>query len=468
MDAKTASFILRASRLHNSKYDYSKSVYQTWESKVVIICNEHGEFLQSAGGHLSGQGCNACGNIRNRRTISNEDYIKSCKEIHGDRYDYTEVRYTGKDNKVRIICRTHGIFEQCANSHKRGSGCRQCSIKHRGSNTKWTTKTFIEACKEVHGNTYTYNNTIYTKGNERIAIECRVHGEFNQIARNHLNLKHGCPRCGLEATTSKQRFSIDTFIKNARAVHGEKYNYSKVEYINCSTKVTITCPIHGDFMQTPHDHVNRKCQCQKCSNSYKPTNEEFADNARYVHGEKYDYSQVGYVNCDTTVSIICPLHGTFEQTPYNHVNLKCGCPKCSRIGYSKAQIEWLTFLETYYNIDIQHIGNSPSEFRIQSTNWRADGYCKETNTIYEYHGSYYHGDPRLYEPNVVNGVNKRTMGELYANTILRESKIKELGYNLVVIWDYDWLRWMKAIKRLQMRFRKSREIDSITKRMALL
>lgn len=462
MDSKTAKFILRAKKIHNDKYDYSKVVYQTCESKVTIVCKEHEEFVQSAGAHLSGQGCKQCGHQKNRRTISNEDFIAACRKVHGDKYDYSEVIYTGKENKVRIICSIHGAFDQNANSHKRGSGCRDCAINNRPLNKKWTTKTFIEACAKVHENRYNYDKVEYTKGQNKIIITCLVHGDFPQIARNHLNLKHGCPQCANISSALKQRFTTDQFIENARAIHGDKYDYSKVEYVRCDTDVTIICPIHGDFVQKPYDHVNRCSQCLKCSNHYSPSNEEFIENAKEVHGDKYEYTKVNYTNCDTPVIITCKKHGNFEQTPYVHVNMRCGCPKCGCIGYSKSQVEWLTFVEKFYGISIHHIGNSAQEYRIKDTYWRADGYCEETNTIYEYHGSYYHGDPKLYEPGIVNAINQKTMGSLYEKTLMREKKIKELGYNLVVMWESEWLCINKSIGMFQKKFRMIHAVDTIT------
>ena len=119
----------------------------------------------------------------------------------------------------------------------------------------------------------------------------------------------------------------EDFIKKARAVHGDKYDYSKVEYVNNRTKVCIICPIHGEFWQTPICHLKGNI-CPKCSKNKKPTTEEFIQKAKEVYGEKYDYSKVEYINNSTKVCIICPEHGEFLQSSTKHF-MGQGCPKCN-------------------------------------------------------------------------------------------------------------------------------------------
>lgn len=123
-----------------------------------------------------------------------------------------------------------------------------------------------------------------------------------------------------------KKLSIEEWIEKARKVHGDRYDYSKVEYVDAHTKVTITCPIHGDFIQTPNSHLNGG-GCPKCGGSMKLTTQEFIARARKIHGDKYDYSKVDYINANTKVCIICPIHGEFWQTPSKHLNGR-GCNEC--------------------------------------------------------------------------------------------------------------------------------------------
>ena len=132
------------------------------------------------------------------------------------------------------------------------------------------------------------------------------------------------------------------FIEKARQIHGDKYDYSKVEYVNTKTKVCIICPEHGEFWMTPHNHIQKR-GCKICGKikqgksfdkrdkkKYVEINKRgFIEKAKQIHGNKYDYSKVEYVNTKTKVCIICPEHGEFWQTPSAHIHLKQGCPKCN-------------------------------------------------------------------------------------------------------------------------------------------
>ena len=128
--------------------------------------------------------------------------------------------------------------------------------------------------------------------------------------------------------------TTEEFIEKAKEIHKNKYDYSKVEYVNTTTPVTIICPIHGEFQQRPTDHLKgygcKRCAAIKANESRKLTTEEFIRRARKVHGDKYDYSKTNYVNNNTKVTIICPIHGEFYQLPYNHLRGK-GCRKCNSL-----------------------------------------------------------------------------------------------------------------------------------------
>lgn len=140
--------------------------------------------------------------------------------------------------------------------------------------------------------------------------------------------------------------TTEEFIRNARKIHGDKYDYSRVEYINDSTKVCIICPIHGEFLKTPSNHLHKRwaqgcpyCAKQILSEKFKKSNDEFISDAITKHSSKYDYSKVQYKNGKAKVCIICPEHGEFWQEPFSHLS-GCGCPKCSN-NYRKTTEEWI-------------------------------------------------------------------------------------------------------------------------------
>lgn len=185
---------------------------------------------------------------------------------------------------------------------------------------KLTTEEFIKRAREVHGDKYDYSKVEYDGSHKKVCIICPKHGEFWQDPSSHL-AGFGCAEC-----TGRKISSTENWIKKAKKIHGDKYNYSKVEYKNNKTKVCIVCPEHGEFWQTPHDHLEGK-GCQKCAKQYHPTTEEWIERAKKVHGDKYDYSKVVYEKAHKKICIICPKHGEFWQEPDNH--LRWGCKSCS-------------------------------------------------------------------------------------------------------------------------------------------
>ena len=250
----TEEFIKRAREVHGDKYDYSKTNYKGLREKVCIICPKHGEFWQLACSHIDGHGCIKCNN--GSKPMSQDDFIKKAKEIHGDKYDYSKVDYVNSRSKVCIICPKHGEFWQKAMTHLEGRGCKKC----RGGNKVSTLIDFIDQAKKVHGDKYDYSKVEYTNSQTKVCIICPKHGEFWQTPNSHLN-GAGCTSCWKE----NRVLGKEEFIKRAREVHGDKYDYSKVNYINASTSVCIICPKHGEFWQTPHSHLNGN-GCQFCSN----------------------------------------------------------------------------------------------------------------------------------------------------------------------------------------------------------
>ena len=251
-----------------------------------------------------------------------EEFIAKAKLVHGDKYDYSKVEYVGALTKVCIICPKHGEFCQEANSHLRGQGCPKCKYEKQTC----TTDEFIAKAKKIHGDKYDYSKVEYVNDRTKVCIICPKHGEFWQTPNSHLN-GYGCSKCAYEVKGKRRSFSKEEFIKKTRKVHGDKYDYSKVNYVNNYTKVCIICHEHGEFWQTPSAHL-RGQGCPKCKSKKQTcTTDEFIAKAKKIHGDKYDYSKVNYLNRKTKVCIICPDHGEFWQTPNHHLS-GCGCPKC--------------------------------------------------------------------------------------------------------------------------------------------
>lgn len=206
-----------------------------------------------------------------------EDFIKQACKVHGNRYDYSKVNYTGSGNRVCIICPKHGEFWQTPHEHLRGGNCPKCSVKAKLDNDS-----FIEKARKVHGNKYDYSNVNYVNNRTPIYITCPEHGDFKQRPSAHL-YGAGCPKCGSISTANKKRTTQDEFIEKARKVHGDKYDYSKVQYVNANTPVTIICPLHGGFLQMPSKHLNGH-GCPVCGNKNNVTEVNFFKTLKNIFG----------------------------------------------------------------------------------------------------------------------------------------------------------------------------------------
>lgn len=186
-------FINRATNKHGEIYDYSKVDYKGVNCKVDILCHFHGIFSQNARNHLSGSGCPKCSHLnRVKNNRSNlEKFIKKSEEIFGAGvYGYDKSIYINSKTKITLICRHHGEFQVKPAHHTNSkSGCKKCSKSYRRS-----TEDFIKEAKNIHGEKYSYENTIFKSTDCLVKIECSKHGEFEQKASHHL-LGSGCTRC---------------------------------------------------------------------------------------------------------------------------------------------------------------------------------------------------------------------------------------------------------------------------------
>jgi ssDNA-binding Zn-finger/Zn-ribbon topoisomerase 1 len=333
-DMDTEKFIKRANSVHNNFYDYSKVDYKNNHTKVIIKCPIHGEFLQRPADHLRGQGCPQCGIIKysSKRALGKDEFIKKANYVHHNKYDYSKVDYVNNSTKIVIICPKHGEFLMTPANHMSGQGCPICADKRLGRESHINKDKFIERAIDKYGDRYDYSKVNYVDSRTKVTIICPKHGEFQKVPENFW-AGSGCPKCTEDRLGREFDINTGKFIKKANDVHNDFYDDSKVDYKNNNTKVIIKCPIHGEFLQRPADHLRGqgcpKCGIIKNSENRALDKDEFIKRAREIHGKRYNYSLVDYQNVRKKVKIICPIHGVFEQSPEVHILQKAGCPKCA-------------------------------------------------------------------------------------------------------------------------------------------
>jgi len=198
------------------------------------------------------------------KRLTNEKFIEKSKKIHGNRYDYSLVRYINISTKIDIICPEHGLFSVYPKNHYTGSNCSKCRNEILSKKFSLTKEEFIKKGKEVHGDKYDYTLVEYINSNTKVNIICLEHGMFKQTPNNHM--RHGCLKCGKDILSDKFSLTKEEFIKKAKEVHGDKYNYDNSSYYNYMTKVEIICLKHGIFKQTPNSHLSGQ-GCPTCRES---------------------------------------------------------------------------------------------------------------------------------------------------------------------------------------------------------
>ena len=369
-----------------------------------------------------------------------EEFIQDAVKIHGNRYDYSLIDYKGAAKKVIIICPIHGQFLQEPRNHLRGSktgcGCQKCGIMSKQEKCKqllldnpnflkqdltYKTDAFIKRCSEKHNNYYDYSLTIFTGTYNPIKLICPIHGEFEKLAKNHL-AGYGCNVCGNE---------------RRKQTNLEKYGHENIAHGTKKEKIQqIFSEKYGGHPQT--NPLIREKAKQTCFERYGTF---FVNQSHLINIlpqlTDFDWLYEQYIIKQKSSNVIADelgiQHGTVLNYLHNYeIELRY------EFTHSAICISWLESVMNEEQIYIQHSVNE-GEFNIPGTRYKVDGFCKETNTVYEFHGDYWHGNPNKYTPEHINTTINCTMGELYQKTLKREQHIRDLGYNLIVKWESDFI-----------------------------
>lgn len=291
----------------------------------------------------------------------------------------------------------------------------------------------ISLYKEKHGNFYDYSlMDLENKTNGKIRIVCPEHGEFLQNHNDHI--RAGCPECGKQKVKTKLSKVLINGIEDLETKFGHLFDFSSANYNNSGSTLNLKCKKHNVFFKNTAYHIVRGAGCPECKKEKVSAKKklgitEFISRSVGKHGSKYSYSLVEYKTLLDKVEIVCPNHGPFYQKPREHLR-GCGCPICASTTVSVVSQKWLNS----FGIDLLR------EHRIDHANgyYSVDGYDPKTNTVYEFYGDYWHGNPAQFDPDNINTSVDKKFGELYNNTMLREQVISSLGYNLITVWESDF------------------------------
>ena len=345
--SNTEEFIRKSKEKFGNKFSYDKVNYINNHTEVIVTCRKHGDFKVTPQVHLKAHGSGGCKECKKERTSelkssNTEEFIRKSKEKFGDKFSYDKVNYIKNEIEVTITCHEHGDFEITPKNHlksKKG-GCKKCQGNYIRESKLSTTEEFIKRSKEIYGNKFNYNKTVYKGSRTNVIITCLKHGDFKVTPDNHLHEGResgGCKECGKEYLRKANLLTTEEFIRKSKEKFGNKFSYDKVNYIDGETEVIVTCHKHGDFEVSPYRHLKaincggcKECRKERLREVNLLTTGEFIKRSKERFGDKFSYDRTNYEGKDTRITVTCNEHGDFLTTPHIHLNPKGrgGCPYC--------------------------------------------------------------------------------------------------------------------------------------------
>ena len=363
----TEKWIEKAKKIHGNKYDYSKVEYKDYETKVCIICPEHGEFWQKAGIHVSRKhGCPKCGveeNLKLQKEIGSKNFNETIEKLK-HQYIINPSSYINNNEKISVICKKHGEFLITPYKLKTlKTPCPKCREELKKPKKEKIVINYFEIFKnelnKKYPDRYSFDKCNYKNKDTSVILFDKQINEYitvipNSILKSKNLLKLDCYK--------HSKLPTITFIEKAKKIHSDKYDYSKVEYTHNKKKVLIICPEHGEFWQTPNEHL-KGCGCSLCAGNIKWDEKDYLNEVKKIHGNKYDYSKMVLKNQCDHITLICPEHGEFQIRASNHLKGN-GCPKC--VGSSGEKI-LLSYFESknlypHYNKFYKWLDNLQLDF----------------------------------------------------------------------------------------------------------
>ena len=353
------------------------------------------------------------------KKLTIEEVIEKCRETKGERdVDLSMIKdYNGSSSFGVFVCNKHNVVyrQSFSNFWSNHNGCSECNKETRREHLSLSKEEFVKKANSVHNKKYDYSKVDYVNARTNVCIICPDHGEFWQMPSKHLE-GHGCLKCA-----NRLKKTTDDFINQTKNIHGDTYDFSKVNYVNNKTNIIVICRKHGDFLITPHNLL-KGMGCQYCSGK-RLSFKDFVNRANEEHEGKYIYDSFTYENTTKKIKITCPKHGEFWQRVSDHLDGN-GCPICSN-GASKDEQEIVKFIEDSTKL------KCISRCRDILENKEIDIYLPEIKLGIEYYGNYWHSEKfqkdKNYHLNKLNECNEK-------------------GIRLIQIFEDEWKERNEIVK----------------------
>lgn len=418
-DSSKNNIIEKSKKIFGNKFSYIK--LDEWQpDEIYLRCNDCGtEFKTSPENHYNTKngGCNEC-----RRRLEESKLIELIKSNFGDKFDTSMVHYIGANSPFILKCNDCGsiisVYKRSIIDSK--SICKECDNRHNRDE-------FIKNANEKFGNLFNFDKAYleYKNRDEYVTVKCiKCGGEFKIRPRNLIFSLKDCPLC-----TNIRSRNTDEFIELAKEKYGDKFDYSRVNYVNNSAKVELYCKTCQEwFSVSPREFLSGVHGCPKCAkNAAFMTVEEFKKKAKEIHGDKYNYDLITELHgTSSKVLIKCNDCGNvFEQRASSHLFGK-GCPYCSR-ARSKMEIDFVDYIENFYQ------GSVITSDRTLLAPKEVDIYIPDFGVAIEMTGNFWHSE-RINEDN----------SHLYKKFVELDKK----GIKLYTIYEDEWIYKNDIVKSM--------------------
>ena len=381
-----------------------------------------------------------------KKKLSKEQILKRIEDAKST----WELLDRSLSNYTRLIDRNL-LFQckVCAHQELKSVGdiiarcrCKKCNpVKGKGSNNPAFVplESFLSQLAAKHGlEKFKFDPSTYSGKYAKMEWECSIcSSRFSKAPRVLLQENVGCPSCFRNVTTQKQPRSEKEFVETSARIHGDKFTYyqSENQKWNNSTLVKRKCnDCATEVTQNPVSHLKNGCSI--CSQKFKHDSRSFIVKSMKIWGpDAFDYSNVFYQGNKEHVDLKCKkCEHEFKVTPANHWTR--GCPKCAKKRFvSIGETEWLNSLgipdaqrQYFVTLPGGEVYNCDAVVGMK---------------IYEYYGDFWHGNPKRFPPELINVKTGTTMSELYQATLDREELLKQEGYEVITMWESDWIEMRK-------------------------
>ncbi len=360
-------------------------------------------------------------------SLSRRSYEFFCKlsRVHNENIVVVSG-YKNNYTHINVMCKNCSLeWKALPQNLIRGHGCPKCAGVQKHDKIS-----FEKALQAKHGDIFDTSNVLYVNNKIHVTLTCfRCNHTFQAIPRNLISGK-GCPKCA-----GNSYLSVEDIIN--KCISRKEYDYSSIKR-HGKKIINIKCLKCGNiFEQGIRAHVYLNCGCPRCSKREPYTQTRFIERSLDIHGPAFSFELLPETfSSKEHIQLKClSCYRLLQVTPPNHLIHRSGCPFCNKRS-SKEELSWL---------DKLNIPDNARQLRIPGTRYHADAFYK--NVVYEFNGSYWHGDPRIFKPEDVNQRCNKTFGKLYTETIEKERKLKQLGYSVITIWQFDWRNGLLESKK---------------------